>query len=153
MRRRRLPPFLGGGWLRVGGRFDGDPILRGGGIVARRRGDAGGGIGGGFHSTGGAATHDALLRSRVGRANMHGIEVSATLTTREAPLCCGLCFHVFILLLLAVPYVIYVYVRTSTASAPYSFIELCRLFQDGVPIIYTITRLQSFACLLTAGYM
>ena len=60
VRRRRLPPFLGGGWLRVGGRFDGDPILRGGGIVARRRGDAGGGIGG-FHGTGSAATHDVLL--------------------------------------------------------------------------------------------
>ena len=51
--RRRLPPLLGGGGLRVGDRFDG-LILRGG-IVA---GDAGGGSGGGFHSTGGAATHD-----------------------------------------------------------------------------------------------
>ena len=53
--RRRLPPPLGGGWLRVGGRWDG-LILRGG-IVARRRGDACG-SGGGFRSAGSAATHD-----------------------------------------------------------------------------------------------
>ena len=59
--RRRLPPLLGGGGLRVGGRWDG-PILRGGIVVARRREDVGGGSGGGFRSAGSAATHDVDLR-------------------------------------------------------------------------------------------